>query len=229
MKALARVAQPVTRPSRRERERAFRTRLILEAAEEVFAARGFQGASIDEIARRAEIAIPTLYKLFGSKEAIFVGLVDYRQDQLVREAEAFARHGGTPQQQLERLVESIFRYFDRHRDAFRVYLSATQGFAWNIRSSLGEKSVAKYRELVAFFADLLAAGVRAGAWPAGHDAERLAVAAMGAMNGLLTKRYAGGPQVELEDEMRYATALVAAMVRSGTTVEGPAARRGGRA
>ena len=44
---------------------------ILEAAREEFAARGLHGASTDEIARRAGISQPYLFRLFGTKKELY--------------------------------------------------------------------------------------------------------------------------------------------------------------
>ena len=45
---------------------------ILEAARGEFAARGLHGASTDEIARRAGISQPYLFRLFGTKKELYV-------------------------------------------------------------------------------------------------------------------------------------------------------------
>ncbi len=202
----------VSPPSRRERERSFRNRLVLEAAEEVFAAHGFQRASVEEIARRSEIAIATLYKLFGSKEDIFAALVEHRQDEFLEEVGRFARTGSTPQAQIERLIEAVFHYFDRHQAAFRIYLGATHGFPWHIRSSLGDRSFAKYQEFVKRLATLIDAGIQHGAWPPTDDSARLAVAAMGVLNGLLTRRHTDKARGNLDEEITYANSLIARLL-----------------
>jgi len=46
-------------------------RLILEAATALFSESGFDGTSMREIARRAEVAEPLLYRHFESKECLF--------------------------------------------------------------------------------------------------------------------------------------------------------------
>lgn len=51
---------------------------ILDAAQAVFVARGFSGATTDEIARVAQASKTTLYALFGSKEALFRDLMARR-------------------------------------------------------------------------------------------------------------------------------------------------------
>jgi AcrR family transcriptional regulator len=225
MRAQARkVARRPPPVSRRERERAFRNGLILEAAEEVFAARGFQGASIEEIAARSEIAIATLYKLFGNKEAIFAAAVEHRQDELLREVEGFARAGETPAAQLRRLVEAIFRYFERHQNTFRIYLGATHGFPWHIRSSLGERAFMKYENFLAVFAEFLKDGMRAGAWPADGNPAQLAAATVGAINGLLTRRQTANSVTELSEEIRRANAVVERIVGMPAVASTPTTR-----
>lgn len=48
---------------------------MLEVAEEVFAERGYQDASMDEIARRVGVTKPMLYAYFGSKEGLLVATI----------------------------------------------------------------------------------------------------------------------------------------------------------
>jgi AcrR family transcriptional regulator len=76
---MADVTDPLTReelgareePGRSERKR----RAILDAATEIFLRNGFLGASMDEVAARAEVSKQTVYKQFASKEALFVAIV----------------------------------------------------------------------------------------------------------------------------------------------------------
>lgn len=60
---------------RREQTRAY----LLDAAEAVFAARGFHEASLDEIAEAAGFTKGALYSNFGSKADLFLAVVDRRQ------------------------------------------------------------------------------------------------------------------------------------------------------
>src|ERR1700757_3146226 len=48
---------------------------ILDAARKVFLERGFEGASIDEIAAVARAGKPTIYARFRDKRALFAGVV----------------------------------------------------------------------------------------------------------------------------------------------------------
>ena len=49
---------------------------ILDAAFQVFAERGFHGASTEEIARRAGISQPYVFRLFGTKKDLFIAAVN---------------------------------------------------------------------------------------------------------------------------------------------------------
>src|ERR1700752_1476437 len=48
---------------------------ILDAARKVFVERGFEGASIDEIAEAARSGKPTIYARFRDKRALFIAMV----------------------------------------------------------------------------------------------------------------------------------------------------------
>ena len=55
-----------------ERRRQHTRDLLLDAAEEVFAKKGFEGASLEEIAETAGYTRGAIYKHFGSKEELFL-------------------------------------------------------------------------------------------------------------------------------------------------------------
>jgi TetR/AcrR family transcriptional regulator, mexJK operon transcriptional repressor len=66
-------AEPVGRTARKHRD-------ILAAAEEMFLAGGYLGTNMDELAARSQVSKQTVYKHFGSKEALFVELVTAMTD-----------------------------------------------------------------------------------------------------------------------------------------------------
>lgn len=53
-----------------------RRRQLVELAEELFAERGYAGASMDELSRRAGVTKPVVYELFESKDGLFRVCVD---------------------------------------------------------------------------------------------------------------------------------------------------------
>ena len=68
-------------PGRREKERLWHRRLILEAAEELFSSRGYHATSVRQIAQKAEFSVGFLYNMFENKEDLYHRLVDWRWKQ----------------------------------------------------------------------------------------------------------------------------------------------------
>lgn len=60
---------------RRRMPRAERERQMIDVAEEMFAERGYQATSMDDIAERVGVSKPMLYEYFESKEGLFVACV----------------------------------------------------------------------------------------------------------------------------------------------------------
>ncbi len=68
---------------RRERSKTLTQAAILEAAASVFAARGFEGATIREIAERADVKQPLVVYHFASKEGVWKAAVDRLWERVV--------------------------------------------------------------------------------------------------------------------------------------------------
>lgn len=86
---------------------------ILAAAEQVFADRGFEPASIRAIARRARVSLPVLYYYFGSKAGLIRAVLQHRFGPLRTEHEqALTRlqpSPGSPHPSLETILEAMIR------------------------------------------------------------------------------------------------------------------------
>ncbi len=79
----------MSKNSRKERERENRRMEIVEAAERLFFANGFEGTTMDEIAKQAEFSKMTLYAYFKSKEELYhvVFVKGFRTRWLLQEKE----------------------------------------------------------------------------------------------------------------------------------------------
>lgn len=71
----------------REQSRAETRRRLLEAARRVVAARGYHGASVDDIASEAGYSTGALYSNFDGKEDLFLALMEHEISREVREIE----------------------------------------------------------------------------------------------------------------------------------------------
>lgn len=108
--------------------RAVRERQILAIAEELFAERGFQGTSMDELARRAGVSKPVIYGLVASKEELYRRLFEQAADELAASvAEAATAHRGDLEAQLRETAIAFFRFIEGHRGAWAMLYASDGG------------------------------------------------------------------------------------------------------
>src|SRR6478735_2419407 len=75
------------------RRRELTRNALLSAAAEVFAQRGFDGASLEEIAETAGFTRGAIYKNFAGKEALFFAVTDRLNEQIIEAFRAIAPAG----------------------------------------------------------------------------------------------------------------------------------------
>jgi AcrR family transcriptional regulator len=113
------VADVKSRPSVRTEQAAHTRRRILQAAGAVLTEQGFAGARIEDIAERAGVAVPTVYKVFTNKRNLLVGALNRamtggdsdRIDQQEWFAEQLAEPD--PAQQLRLVARNARRIYER--------------------------------------------------------------------------------------------------------------------
>jgi AcrR family transcriptional regulator len=94
---------------------------LIEVSRRIFAERGFDGASIEEIASAAKISKPVIYEHFGDKESLYAIVVD-REMTLLMSMMTDALTSDRPRELLEQAATALFDYIDQHTDGFRVLL-----------------------------------------------------------------------------------------------------------
>jgi AcrR family transcriptional regulator len=98
--------------------RALRERQLLELAEALFAERGYAGASMDELARRAGVTKPVVYELFGSKDGLFGACVDSAIERLAGDIAAAVRAETDPEARLRAGGLAFLRFAADNRVAW---------------------------------------------------------------------------------------------------------------
>jgi AcrR family transcriptional regulator len=94
---------------------------LVEVGRRVFAERGFEGTTVEEIAERAKVSKPIVYEHFGGKEGLYAVIVDREVEHIVaRIAEAVAT--GSPRERLEAAVLAYLTYVEERPDGFAVLL-----------------------------------------------------------------------------------------------------------
>jgi AcrR family transcriptional regulator len=104
-----------------------RREVIEDAATAVFAERGYQGASIDEIARRSGVSAPVVYDHFASKQDLHRRLLERHRDELVALWREHLLTGEAPETRLPRAVDAWARYVEAHPYAWKMLFRETSG------------------------------------------------------------------------------------------------------
>lgn len=115
---------PAAAPAKGARmPRAQREEQILAVAEAVFAERGYQATTMEEVADRVGVTKPLIYGYFGSKDGLLSACVDRARAQL-REATVSAWDAMPGDAPLEAVFESgiraFFDFIDEHASAFAL-------------------------------------------------------------------------------------------------------------
>ncbi len=104
--------QPVTAPrSLKEKQRQEREELILQAAEEVLAEKGYYETSVDEIAARVGIAKGTVYLHFPGKEDLVIAILERNAQAMVELVEATVATACSNREKLEAILQVVYGGF----------------------------------------------------------------------------------------------------------------------
>jgi len=119
---------------------------ILEAAERVFAERGYESAKLQEISTLADLSMGTIYSIFASKDELFLALLEERGSELRDIAREVAATQGSARQALDRLIESYIDYFVGHPTFLTMHLKL--GHSWVLEpASESEGQVRIWQEI----------------------------------------------------------------------------------
>jgi len=104
-----------------------RRELIEQAATSVFAERGYLGASIDEISRRAGVSAPVIYDHFESKLDLYRRLLERTRNELL---EVWREHlfvEGSAEERVPKALEAWAAYVESRRIQTRMYFREAAG------------------------------------------------------------------------------------------------------
>ena len=116
---------------------------LIEVGRSVFAKRGYEGTSMEEIADRAKVSKPVVYEHFGGKEGLYAVIVDREMDYVVRRiVEAISV--GSPRERIEAASLAFLTYVKDQPDGFAVLsqdspTTATRGTLSSLLNDLAER------------------------------------------------------------------------------------------
>jgi AcrR family transcriptional regulator len=92
---------------------------LLDVGRSLFAARGYDGTSVEEIALRAGVSKPVVYEHFGGKEGLHAVVVD-REVQRLLSMFTGALSADSPRALLEQATWALLSYVEDFSDGFRI-------------------------------------------------------------------------------------------------------------
>lgn len=107
-----------------EKEREQRRLYILDAAEELFFAKGFSSVTMDEIAKKVGLNKATIYLYFEDKDSLFFGIVLRRMHIHLRKLEDCACRKNTGRERVISMLSAGFAFTQENRDFSRLLCTA---------------------------------------------------------------------------------------------------------
>ena len=111
---------PSRRAPRARMTGAQRREQLLDVGRSLFADKGFEGTTVEEIAARADVSKPVVYEHFGGKEGLYAVVVDREIRQLLEAVTTALTSVGDPRVLLERAALGLLDYIESSTDGFRI-------------------------------------------------------------------------------------------------------------
>lgn len=92
---------------------------LIQIARTLFASKGFDGTSIEEVAQRSSVSKPVVYEHFGGKEGLYAVVVD-REVGALLDRITQALGAGHPKEKLIQAAEAFLTYVEEEPDGFTI-------------------------------------------------------------------------------------------------------------
>jgi len=166
---------PAAEPRARDAERSQQD--ILQAAQDEFAALGLGGARVDRIAERAGVNKRLIYYYFGSKEDLFLAVLERAYEGIRGEERALELSQVEPIEAIRRLIAFTWNYYIAHPEFLTLLNSENLHRARHLKRS--DKILSMHSPLVQTIANVLERGHKVGLFRAGIDPVQLYVSIAG--------------------------------------------------
>ena len=98
-----------------------RRRQLIDIARSLFAERGYEGTSIEEVAQRAGVSKPVVYEHFGGKEGLYAVVVDREMSALLDGVTASLTNNQY-RPRVEAVTLALLTYIEERTDGYRVLI-----------------------------------------------------------------------------------------------------------
>jgi len=103
-----------------------RRQQLIEIGRSLFAERGYDATSVEEIAQRAQVSKPVVYEHFGGKEGLYAVVVDREMSMLLEMITASLTRNRS-RVRLEQVALALLTYIEERTDGFRILVRDQAG------------------------------------------------------------------------------------------------------
>lgn len=93
---------------------------ILQVAEQLFAEDGFDGTSVRDIAKKANINVAMISYYFGSKEKMLESLIIHRISDMRLQLESLFNENISPSAKIDKMIELYIRRINKNRCIYQI-------------------------------------------------------------------------------------------------------------
>jgi AcrR family transcriptional regulator len=204
---LAAIEAELASHAHRRVPRELRRRHLLELATELFTERGFEAASMDELAERAGVSKPVIYDQFGSKDGLLAEVVDALGVEL-NHAVILAVQGKTePGELLESGSLAFYRFVGQRRGTWSMIFGAFRGLGVSPHAAQEKLIEIRERQDTLVATVILAAAQAQGVQPNELEVSAITRGLNGVYEGLV-EWWESHPDVAAEQLAAWTVALV---------------------
>lgn len=113
--------ETVARAPRARMTGAQRRQQLIEVSRGLFAEKGFEGTSIEEVAQRAGVSKPIVYEHFGGKEGLYAVVVDREMETLLEMVTASLSQNRSLYR-IQQVALALLTYMEERTDGFRILM-----------------------------------------------------------------------------------------------------------
>ncbi len=147
---------------RREREKKEKRDAILEAAMSVFAEKGFDAATLDEVAEKAEFSKGAIYGYFKNKDDLFLSLIEEGLNDLSEIIKSVVESSLAPIKKIKDLIQRILVYLEENKDFFRIFAPERGGFTEKKHPEALKRILPKHQKNIEMVTKVMKEGIRTG-------------------------------------------------------------------
>lgn len=128
-------------PKRSRMSASQRREQLIDVARALFAVKGFEGTSIEEVAARAKVSKPVVYEHFGGKEGLYAVIVDRELSAISLAITSSLASSASPSVIVERAALALLTYIEDSPDGFRLLSSSTDRAAGTYSTLLADVAI----------------------------------------------------------------------------------------